>query len=542
MVDRIQSQRIPCTGGLNTSQNFLQLSQESPGSAINLINYETAISGGYRRISGYSKIDPVFYTVTSVGVPAEEAVLGIWGFKTIAGVFDIYAARKSVGSAVYRIYKFDAVLGWVAQVTGITHTSTGVTRVRAVNFSIQGVNYFAFVDGINELTVFNGTTWYECKSINAGGAGAPGGNQILDAPSKIAWFSNTLFVSGMSTFPSVVAYSAPEDPLTWTAPAGGGQQVTGFRVVQLGSFRDELFIFGETRISKSIADLASGFVLQTVTNNIGCVAPDSVVEVAGDLIYLSADGIRPISGTDKIGDVELSLLSQSIQNTINTVTSTYSMLELNAVTIRGKTQFRYFMADATTAVGSAYGIIGATRESANGRIWEFGELRGIRANCCWSGYNSSNIEKVYHGDYDGNVYIQESGVSFNGVAIESVYRTPFIDFGDIIMRKLMRKVDIFVLAEGAVDLGIGVAYDWSTQYTINPTDYNVSSTASGILWDGGHLWDDGSVWAGGAQPIFQVNIQGSGHSVQISIVNTSLTNAPFTIQGIVYEFSMKGRQ
>lgn len=540
MADRIQSHRILCSGGLNTSQNFLQLSDIAPGSAINLVNYETSLTGGYRRINGYTKIDPTFYTVTSVGVPAEGPVLGIWGYITVSGTFDIYAARKTVGSAVYRIYKFDAVLGWVVVVTGITHTSTGVTRIRVVNFSIQGVNYFAFVDGINELTVFNGTTWYECKSTNAGGAGTPGGNQILDAPSKVAWFSNTLFVSGMSTFPSIVAYSAPNDPLTWTAAAGGGQQITGFRIVQIAPFRDELFIFGERSISKSIPDLASGFVLQNVTNNIGCIAADSVLEVAGDLIYLSSDGIRPISGTDKIGDVELSLLSTNIQNTINDLIGTYVLTELNGVVIRGKTQFRYFISDVATSVSSAYGLIGATRVTPNGHQWEFGELAGIRSNVCWSGYNAANIEKVYHGDYDGNVYIQESGNSFNGLDITAIYTTPYLDFGDTMIRKLMRKLNVFVRAEGNVDLNMAIAYDWDRALTVSPNGYSASSTSTGGLWDGG-LWDDGGVWAGGAQPIFQINIQGSGHSVQASIVTIGV-NAPYTIQGLVYEYSIKGRQ
>jgi len=39
-----------------------------------------------------------------------------------------------------------------------------------------------------------------------------------------------------------------------------------------------------------------------------------VVEFGGDLLFLGPDGIRPISGTDKIGDVELATVSKEIQS------------------------------------------------------------------------------------------------------------------------------------------------------------------------------------------------------------------------------------
>ena len=49
------------------------------------------------------------------------------------------------------------------------------------------------------------------------------------------------------------------------------------------------------------------FVIDQVTTNVGCIARDSVLEIGGDLMFLAPDGFRPVSGTSRIGDVELKL-------------------------------------------------------------------------------------------------------------------------------------------------------------------------------------------------------------------------------------------
>ena len=60
-------------------------------------------------------------------------------------------------------------------------------------------------------------------------------------------------------------------------------------------------------------------MLESVTSNLGCLSTDSVIELGGDLLFLAPDGIRPIGGTNKIGDVNLETLSKNIQSTIRNV-------------------------------------------------------------------------------------------------------------------------------------------------------------------------------------------------------------------------------
>ena len=308
MADRVQSYKVICSGGLNSNENHLDLAENYPGVATRLVNYEISDYGGYRRIEGYDEYDT---TYGEVGVgSAEGKVLGVFLFKDTTTQQDmILAARKDQGANTFKFYKYVFGAGWVAQTTGITHhtTKSGLTvnKIRHAKFNFGSGNHIVFVDGVNFPVVFNGSNWYEIKSTNSGGSSAPGGAMALDAPSVVEVFENHLFLGSQQTKLSTVAFSAPNDPFTWTAAAGSGQSQVGFDLVNFKPFRDDLFLFGSNEIKKLTADVSSGFNLGQVTANVGCIAKDSVLEIGGDLVFLAPDGLRPVAGTSRIGDVEL---------------------------------------------------------------------------------------------------------------------------------------------------------------------------------------------------------------------------------------------
>lgn len=543
MPNRTQSLKVICQGGLNTNDNNLFLSDNSPGAATRLVNYETALSGGYRRISGYRYYDETYTAVAPA--TAEGPVLGIWIFQnTTTDDTEIIAARKNQSGTTYSFFKLD-ISGWTAYTTGITHNTTNggattVTRVRAELFNFGGVNMIGFVDGVNHLVIYDGTNWYECTSANTGGSGSPGGNQLIDKPSVITSFKNHLFVSGDEDTPAVICYCAPSDALTWTAAAGGGQIIFSDEVQAMKPFRDENFVFSKRYIKKIIPDTTAGFLLQDVTSNLGIVARDSLLEIGGNLLFLSPDGIRPIAGTDRQNDVELSLLSSSIQYTIDDFFTNYNMDDLVGVVIRNKTQFRYFLSGSSDTTVNAYGILGSSRlNNTNGQKWEFAELMGIHANCAFSGFIDGR-EYVLHGDYDGYVFRQEVGNTFNGADVTAIYTTPYLDFGDTEIRKLLRTLNTFIRAEGSVSFNIAVRFDWGDEYVLNPPNFTSQTVAGPVVYGTEITYDDGSVYGGVSKNVLKTNIQGSCFSVQFSYVTEG--GAPFTIQGFVTEFSGKGRE
>ena len=563
MPDRIQSYKVVCSGGLNSNENHLELSDNQPGAATRLVNYEVSLYGGYRRIEGFTEYNSS-YPEVGAGL-AEGPVLCTAIFKSDTQGTIVIAARKDIGAATYSFYRHVPNAAWVkydlsAAALGHQHadivraTTDGVGTVNKIRFtkfnfgaSITGVagaptNLIVFVDGVNPAIITDGVHWDLIVTTGNGTPHTPGGAAALDKPSLVDNFENHLFLGGDRTAESVVAHSAPNNAINFNVNDGAGQLSAGFDVVQFKPFRDNLFVFGENAIKKASPDTTSGFVLDNVTANVGCIARDSVVEIGGDLVFLSPDGFRPVAGTSRIGDVEIESISKNIQQLLTDLPITYDLDNLNAVVLRSKSQVRYFIGDDSRTVDASVGIIGGLRSADQRLGWEFGELLGIRASCCDSAY-VSGIELVLHGDYDGKVYKQESGKSFNGADIVAIYTTPYFDFGDTETRKIFRKVNTFVRAEGPITVNMSLTYDWDDPRVTRPSTYTQDSAGAPVKYNTlGIIYAGTNVNYGGTdKPIIITPIQGSGYAVQLTYVTLGVFD-PYSIQGMVFEFSVAGRR
>lgn len=547
MPDKIQSYKVICSGGLQSGENHLDLAENLPGSATRLVNYEPSLYGGYRRINGYEYFDDLFPYVG--GTEAEGRVLCVAIYKDdYADTSYIIAARKDVGAATYSFYRHVPYVGWEKMVlpTGVTlnmsSAARDVTKIRFEMANFGAGNVIFFVDGVNHLISWDGTAWKQFKTTHTGSNAAPGGDQCLDAPNLVGVFENTLFIGGDPFAQSALAYSKPGDPFDFKVAGGAGQLAIGFDVVQFKPFRDNLFVFGGNAIKKVTPDLTATFLLDSVTANVGCIAPDSVLEIGGDLVFLAPDGIRPVAGTSRIGDVELETISKGIQPALAFLNEYYDLDTLNGVVIRKKSQIRYFIGDESDDAIDSYGIIGGLRMADSSVSWEFGELQGIRASCCTSGFIGRE-EFVLHGDYDGAVYRQERGYSMNGQDIIAVYATPYFDFGETEVRKTPKKVNTFVRPEGPFSMNLAVTYDWDDIETARPSGYGQFSAGSPVRYRGLNVeyGDPNVVYGGSQKPIITTDIQGSGFSTQLTYVSVS-QDPSFSIQGLVLEFGIAGRR
>ena len=564
MPDAIQSFKLICSGGLNSNENHLDLSDNGPGSASRLLNYEPSLFGGYRRIEGFDEYDPTYGEVTVAGSSTGQGkVLGIAIFKNdVTGGTTIIAARQDASASTYSFYFYTADIGWRkytlnhSATRSITANGLTVNRLRHVQFNFGTGNKICFVDGVNEAIIFDGSHWCEIKSTNSGGYtagtshdngnGTAGGDMALNAPALVDVFENHLFLAGHAATGAAIAFSKPNDPYTWTAAAGAGQVAAGFDVVQIKPFRDNLFVFGSKDIKKITVNSSNAFVIENVTTNVGCVAPDSVLEIGGDLVFMSPSGVRPVAGTARIGDIEISPLSTAIQSTLVDIIKNEDMNALIGVVIRSKSQIRYLITSTVGSslqtVGESIGIIGGLTNNSGSLGWEFGELLGIRASCCTSDYIGSE-ELVLFGDHDGKVYQMEKGVSFNGSNIISVYSTPYLDFGETEQRKELSRINTFVRAEGPFQMNLAVDYDWGDYNTAVPSTYTQSSAGAPTIYAGRNVTYNGTniVYGGASKPVMTSDIQGSGFSVRATFV-TDGQSEPFSIQGLVFEFSAAGRR
>jgi len=623
MPDRIQSFKVICGGGLNSNENHLDLSENNPGSATRLVNYEVSLFGGYRRIAGfqpydstYQEIDPddcegrvlslsIFkddnlnesiiiatrkvkkfrFTATfaqssfsgtdansrSVDLPFSTDVhvykngtrLYISTDYTVSGNTVTLSTPAASGDIIeidpneYCFYRYVYGSGYAKYTLdhgvrrkSLTTLGDQLTKIRHETFNFGDGNHICFVDGCGPAIVFNGLHWEELTVTGAGtspaasGHNSPtgGGDQCLGTPSLVGVFENHLFIGGDVLSDAAIAHSAPNAWYDFKATSGAGQISVGFDVVQFKPFRDNLFVFGANGIKKVTTDVSAGFVIDQVTSNVGCIARDSVLEIGGDLVFLAPDGLRPVAGTSRIGDVELETISKSIQQLLTDLPRDYDLDALVGVVLRSKSQLRYFVGDTSTAVSDSYGIIGGLRSADQRLGWEFGELLGIRASAAASAYVGRQ-ELVLHGDYNGKVYQQEVGTTFAGSDILAIYGTPYYDFGDTEVRKTMRKVNTFVRAEGPFTLSMAVNYDWDDPAVSRPSSYTQNSQGAPVRYKGRNI-NYGGVnvnYGGNEKPIVTTDIQGSGRAAQLTFVTLG-DFAPYSIQGVIFEFSIAGRR
>ena len=308
-VSQLQPSAFNCEGGLvlNKSTFLMQ-----PGEALELRNFEPDIEGGYRRINGFSKYVSVVVPVTS---SETEKVLMVASF---AGV--VLAAR---GTSIYSATPGSS--SWTSRDSG--RTSAGKYTFERFNFN--GTDKIVVVDGVNAPTVFNSSL----AATDVSTASVVGSKFV-------ASFKNHMFYAGKSTTKQEVVFSVAFDEDNFTSGDGSGSFKVDDTVVGLKVFRDDLFVFCETRIFKLSGTSSSNFAVVPVTRNIGCINGDTIQEFAGDLIFLGPDGLRTIAGTARIGDVELGTISSNVQSIFNENLSSAS--EFDSTVIPDKTQYRIF--------------------------------------------------------------------------------------------------------------------------------------------------------------------------------------------------------
>lgn len=514
MADRIQTFPVQCGGGLVNNLDPLTMSTNLPGAASRMINYEPALLGGYRRISGFTN---TYVTISGTG-----SILGIAVFSDLNN--GIFACRAPTSGNNYFHYWDSTTESWITPSTTGSPTMVGVSKVRFAKLH-WSVPKLVLVDGVNPASVWNGTTYTQITDVNA-----------PDSPSLVESFASHLWLTGDSSFPFNLYFSAPLDETDFTPSSGSGVINVGFAITQIKAFRDTLFVFGRNEIKKIIGTNTADFRVLDVTKNLGTLSPDSVIEFNADLLFLGPDGIRPVSATDRIGDIELGTVSRPVQTLFEIFTRDEDVTTVTMVPIRKKSQFRLFFADQ-----EALGLIGAVKGgSQTGSVFEYSQLIGMEVSAADSGYIGDE-EYIIHGDSLGRVHRQESGNDFNGSPITSIYRTPFLFMNDPLVRKNFYDVTTFLKAEGDTTITMGVTFNYEdTENVSNPNDYNISNSGVAAFFNSA-IYDAGATYDGNPSPVRRTNISGSGDSVAFTYVTVD-SQPSHTIQALAISYTLGDRR
>jgi len=544
------------------------------GAASILQNFEPSVRGGYRRLSGTAK-----FSATQVG-SSSSTILGVAVFNN-----GVVAAQST------NVY-FGTGSSWTS--IDSSRTDAGRYRFEKYNFTTNEERLI-FADGTNSPSMYNGTTVMDIKgattisttgsassgataltglasaagvvagmyiggtNIGSGArvssisgttvtmsvatTGAISGGAVTFAglgiaptnPSMVTAFKNHMFYAGMSAEPNTVVFSAIGDENDFTASNGAGSLNVDSTIIALKSFRGELIIFCEDRIYKLAGNALADFAIAPISRNVGCSDAFSIQEIGGDVIFLAPDGLRTIAGTARIGDVELGTVSKQIQARISDIGFT----NISSVVIRDKSQYRLFYPSGGLETAEK-GIIGVLKSNPSGQIgWEYSDIRGIKPSCCDSGF-ISGVEKVVHGGFDGYVYLQESGNTFNGTAMKAIYRSPDLTMGDAGIRKSMQRINVNYDPEGSVGASLFVKYDFEDAGTPQPSAYTLSTADTAAVYDNAGTLYDSAVYDAEGMPIVRQSVEGSGFTVVIRLEDES-SNPPITLKGFELEFTPGAR-
>ena len=568
---QIQPFSFNCEGGLVLNKSTFIM---EPGQALELTNFEPDVEGGYRRINGYNPyiiqqlpvtalsseatlMSALFhdYVVAARGEKIYSSAsttltLKITSSETMSGSGTINAKSTTSFSSSGTLYMDSEIFTY----TGITATSfTGVTRAASSTtaaahstktviseswterdtgrtnaakykferFNFDGSDKFIIVDQANAPTVFN-TSLAATDVSTSSVAGAK----------HVAAFKNHMFYSGMSSTPQEVVFSVPFDEDNFGS--GAGSIKVDDTIVALKVFREDLFIFCESRIFKLSGTTSTNFAVTPVTRNIGCVNGDTVQEFAGDLIFLGPDGLRTIAGTARIGDVELGTISSNVQSLFREQLSDSG--SFTSLVIPDKTQYRIFFSKDGGAESATTGVICVLKRQS----FEFAQLKGIKPACTDSVVESGNVIPI-HGSFDGYVYRQDQGNTFNGTLVEAKYRSPDLTFGDPGIRKHMQRVNINYAPESTIDADMFVRYDYESQDSSRPAAYPLDTTDVAGTYGAVSIYG-AATYGGPSQPIVRKSVEGSGFAVALRVEDGATTTGPYSLKGFQMEFQLGARR
>ena len=570
-----QSQTTPsafvCEGGLVKSRSTFIM---QPGQALELLNFEPDIEGGYRRINGFRKF--VNHVVPYTSADSEKVLMTaffnnnvlaargekIWSSASTELATKILQATGMTGSGTITV---DSTTGFnssgtlqinseIFTYTGVTSTTfTGVTRAtssttaaaHAVDdavseswtvrdtgrtsaskysferFNFDGNDKIIVTDGTNDPTVFN--TSLAATDVT---------ESSVEGSKFVTAFKSHMFYAGKSTTPQTLVFSQPFDEDAFSSGSGAGTIKVDDTIVGLKAFRGDLFIFCENRIFKLTGSTSSDFSITPVTRNIGCVNGDTIQEFAGDLIFLGPDGLRTVAGTARIGDVELGTISANVQSIFDENLVDAELFE--SIVIPDKTQYRIFFSKDGTGENNTRGVICVMK----GQNFEFSELRGIKPSSTDTFVEAGNVI-VLHGGFDGYIHRQEKGNDFNGTTVSGRYRSPDLTFGDPGIRKHMQRVVVNYKPESAINADMFIRYDYEDKNSSRPAAYPLDSEDVVAIY--GTSTYGTPTYGGASQPLLRQSVEGSGFAVALR-VNDNATTAPYSLKGFQLEYQLGARR
>ena len=472
-------------GGLNTKDSPILMSDnESP----DCLNVRFTTKGAIVKRNGYRKLN----TVAQTGA---DQITSFFQYDLNSGT------SYAVSSSSTRFYKMDSLDGAWDNITG----NLVITADKKWKFNVFKDTLYGTDNSDTNLIEWAGSGDASAMTLPTGITKA---RDILDYRNYHILFN--VVVSG-TAHPSRFYYSNLNTSETWTATdfvdvaTSDGDVIVGALV--LGS---DLYIFKTHAIYqvRATGDAVSPFVVKKTRSHVGAVSTYAILDVNNAAIFPYYDGVYIFDGDQS------AKISNKIDPSWNAL-SKPNLSNCSAVHYRELNQVWFSVANS----------------SANDTIyvWDYSNLAwtkydGIDAATLGIFFNSGD-ERIFHGDYAGFIYEDDTDDSDNATAINAYWNSKWFDFGNPVINKRPEHMSIVVEDSGDWELNVSYGLDFNLP---GQRSLDISLQGAGSIWDSA-LWDTGT-WGGESFLVKRIDLLGQGKFIQFKFLNADL-GEPFTVYG-----------
>jgi len=403
----------------------------------------------------------------------------------------------------------------------------GANKFDFINYNFKGnessIRMYG-CDGVNNAFEFDGTLLTPIFT------GTP-----TDAPHLIEAHKKHLFLAFAG---GSLQHSSLGDPMIWNAILGAAEIALGDSVTGIESITGDTLIVGTDRSIHALYGSSTlDWNLSLIASNTGDVA--NTLDVLGAPFVVTRNGITRIDSVQAYGNFQSSTVSRLVKPLLDGMLANKNLIGVSVS--RAKNQYKIYFDDGFGVVMSYDQLYGQAQ------LPQFTVFNYLSNPTAVSSVSLDGADEILlFGDDSGFVYQELRGHSFDGEAIVSALRTPFLHLGSPSNRKAFRRYDLEVDVERNAEVRISYEFSYGQSHTAQSSLGNLISDAESqevLAIGGGGYWDSNDWlefnWSADQVEQKIASMEGTGHNLSMLFYSSSATSSEFTINNITFSYLMR---
>ncbi len=291
--------------------------------------------------------------------------------------------------------------------------------------------------------------------------------------------------------------------------AGFGGVLTGMKALT-----DDLAVIYKQRAIRRMSGVnpfgasVDPIEVRPITDEFGCIAPRTIVQVGIDQYFLSEDGLRRLKPVQSYGDIDPGQPTYAIQEVIDGLNFTESVIE-NACAVFYKPP-RHVVLSVPYGASTTNNLI-----IIHDVVHEGNDLRAV--DDIKASVLATFNRKIYYGDYAGQIYKEGDDYNYHETAVDAQWESKWIAHNSLGLRKIYRELHIYAESDGEGSL--------ICQYTTLERGEERAQSSTQEISSGDNAWDtavwDTAVWGSSEQNIFKIEDLGEGNAIKLKFTNNA---------------------